>query len=133
MIVVDLGMATELEAEAQLLSMKVALGTRNMCLGLAMTREQAVKAIESGIEIVTAELSRDLDIVVTGDIGIGNATASSAICAVMTGKPVAQVTSRGTGIGNKQFEHDISRATHPDKTSQRSLVSSSVSNSKRLC
>jgi nicotinate-nucleotide--dimethylbenzimidazole phosphoribosyltransferase len=104
-IVVDMGVAAELEADAQLLSRKVAPGTQNMCLGPAMTSEQAVKAIETGIEIVAAEVTKGLDIVATGDMGIGNTTASSAICAVMTRKPVAEVTGRGTGIGDKQLGH----------------------------
>jgi nicotinate-nucleotide--dimethylbenzimidazole phosphoribosyltransferase len=106
-IVVDMGVAAELEADAQLLSRKVAPGTQNMCLGPAMTSEQAVKAIETGIEIVAAEVTKGLDIVATGDMGIGNTTASSAICVVMTGKPVAEVTGRGTGIGDKQLGHKI--------------------------
>jgi len=106
-IVVDMGVATELEPEAQLLSRKIAPGTQNMCLGPAMSSEQAVKAIETGIEIVAAEVTKGLDIVATGDMGIGNTTASSAICTVMTGKPVAEVTGRGTGIGDTQLKHKI--------------------------
>jgi len=119
-IVVDMGVAAELEAHPQLISRKVAPGTQNMCLGPAMTVEQAVTAIESGIEVVGAELAKGLDIVGTGDMGIGNTTASSAICAAMTGKPVAEVVGRGTGIDDKQLEHKVdvvSRAlavNHPD-------------------
>ncbi len=106
-IVVDMGVAVELEPSPQLLSRKVAFGTQNMSLGPAMTSEQAVKAIETGIEVVTTEVARGLDIVGTGDMGIGNTTASSAICAVMTGKPVAEVTGRGTGIADRQLEHKV--------------------------
>ncbi|TET17809.1 MAG: nicotinate-nucleotide--dimethylbenzimidazole phosphoribosyltransferase [Dehalococcoidia bacterium] len=102
-IVVDMGVATELEANPRLLSRKVALGTQNMALGSAMTSQQAVKAIETGIEVVATEVAKGLDIVGTGDMGIGNTTASSAICAVMMGKPVAEVTGRGTGIADKQL------------------------------
>ena len=102
-IVVDMGVATELEANPRLLSRKVALGTQNMALGSAMTSQQAVKAIETGIEAVATEVAKGLDIVGTGDMGIGNTTASSAICAVMMGKPVAEVTGRGTGIADKQL------------------------------
>jgi len=102
-IVVDMGVATELEANPRLLSRKVALGTQNMTLGSAMTSQQAVKAIETGIEAVATEVAKGLDIVGTGDMGIGNTTASSAICAVMMGKPVAEVTGRGTGIADKQL------------------------------
>ncbi len=106
-IVVDMGVATELEPNPQLLSRRVALGTRNMTLGPAMTSEQAVRAVESGIEIVTAEMAKGLDIVGTGDMGIGNTTASSAICAIMTGRPVAEVAGRGTGIADKQLAHKV--------------------------
>ena len=107
LIVVDMGVATELETNPQLLSRKVALGTRNMAIGPAMTEEQAVMAIETGMEIVTTEVAKGLDIVGTGDMGIGNTTASSAICAVITGKLVADVTGRGTGIDDKQLAHKI--------------------------
>ncbi|MFC1916629.1 nicotinate-nucleotide--dimethylbenzimidazole phosphoribosyltransferase [Chloroflexota bacterium] len=107
LIVVDMGVATELEANPQLLSMKIARGTQNMSLGPAMSREEAVRAIETGIEIVTTEVAKGLDIIGTGDMGIGNTTASSAICAVMTGKPVAEVTGRGTGIDDKQLAHKV--------------------------
>ena len=119
-IVVDMGVAAELEADPRLISKKVAFGTQNMCLCPAMTVEQAVRAIESGIEVVGAEVAKGLDIVGTGDMGIGNTTASSAICAAMTGKPVAEVVGRGTGIDDKQLEHKVdvvSRAlalNHPD-------------------
>ena len=106
-IVVDIGVATEMKSVPQLLSRKVASGTRNMALGPAMAGEQAVTAIETGIEIVTAEAAEGLDIVGTGDMGIGNTTASSAICAVMTGKSVAEVTGRGTGIDDKQLAHKV--------------------------
>ncbi len=106
-IVVDMGVATELEPKPQLLSRKVAFGTQNMSQGPAMTREQAAKAIETGIEVVASEVAKGLDIVGTGDMGIGNTTASSAICAAMTGRPVAEVTGRGTGITDEQLVHKI--------------------------
>ncbi len=106
-IVVDMGVATKLEAGPQLLSRRVAPGTCNMVLGPAMTEEQAVTAIETGIEIVKAEVAKGLDILGTGDMGIGNTTASSAICAVITGKPVAEVTGRGTGITDEQLAHKV--------------------------
>jgi nicotinate-nucleotide--dimethylbenzimidazole phosphoribosyltransferase len=106
-IVVDIGVATEMKSVPQLMSRKVASGTQNMALGPAMAGEQAVTAIETGIEIVTAEAAEGLDIVGTGDMGIGNTTASSAICAVMTGKSVAEVTGRGTGIDDKQLAHKV--------------------------
>jgi len=106
-VVVDMGVAAELEPHPQLVSRKVARGTRNICLGPAMTLEQAMTSIESGIEVVRAEVAKGLDIVGTGDMGIGNTTASSAICAAMTGEPAAKVTGRGTGISDEQLAHKI--------------------------
>ena len=106
-IVVDMGVAAEMEANPELSSRKVAPGTRNMATGPAMTEREAIKAIETGIEIVTAEAANGLDIVGTGDMGIGNTTSSSAICAVITGKTVTEVTGRGTGVDNKQLTHKI--------------------------
>jgi len=106
-VIVDMGVAAELEAHPQLISRKVARGTRNICLGPAMTSEQAMTSIESGIEVVGTELAKGLDIVGTGDMGIGNTTASSAICATMTGEPAAKVTGRGTGISDEQLVHKI--------------------------
>ncbi len=107
LIVVDMGVAAELEASSRLLSRRVAPGTRNMSLGPAMTEKQALTAVETGIEIVASEVVRGLDIVGTGDMGIGNTTTSSAICAVMTGRPVAEVTGRGTGIDDEQLVHKV--------------------------
>ncbi len=121
-IVVDMGVATDLKPNPQLLSRKIGLGTQNMALGPAMTVKQAIKAIETGIDIVTAEAAKGLDIVGTGDMGIGNTTPSSAICATMTGKSVAEVTGRGTGLTDEQLAHKvevINRAlavNHPDPT-----------------
>ena len=63
-----------------------------------MTRAQAIAAIEIGIEVVEAECDAGLDLVATGDMGIGNTTASAAIVAAITGLPPAQVTGRGTGV-----------------------------------
>jgi len=106
-VVVDMGVASDLEPDPHLVLRKIGYGTRNMCLGPAMTGEQAVKCLETGIEILNSEAEKGLDIVGTGDMGIGNTTASSAICAVMTGKPVSEVTGRGTGLSDEQLAHKI--------------------------
>jgi len=106
-VVVDMGIAGDLKPDPKLLSRKIGHGTRNVCVGPAMTIEQAVKAIETGIEIVNDEAKKGLDIVGTGDMGIGNTTASSAICAVMTGKPVSEVTGRGTGLTDEQLARKV--------------------------
>ena len=106
-VVVDMGVAGELKPHPELISKKVALGTRNMMLGPAMSREEAINAIEAGLYIVEREVEKGLDIIGTGDMGIGNTTSSSAITAAITAATVAEVTGRGTGIGNKQLAHKV--------------------------
>jgi nicotinate-nucleotide--dimethylbenzimidazole phosphoribosyltransferase len=106
-IIVDMGVAAELPPHPGLISRKIAPGTSNMCRGPAMTPAQALAAVATGIEVITAEVDAGLDIIGTGDMGIGNTTASSAICAVITGKPVAGVAGRGTGLDDTQLKHKI--------------------------
>ncbi len=106
-VFVDMGVASDLKPDPQLIVRKIGYGTKNMCLGPAMTKEQAIKAVEAGIDIVSGEADKGLDIVGTGDMGIGNTTASSAIFAAMTGKPVEEVTGRGTGLNDEQLAHKI--------------------------
>jgi nicotinate-nucleotide--dimethylbenzimidazole phosphoribosyltransferase len=86
---------------------KINFGTKNMARGPAMTREEAVRSIEAGIEVFEDEFKDSLDIAGTGDMGIGNTTASSAIAAVFTGKPVLAVAGRGTGIDDKALGNKI--------------------------
>lgn len=100
-VVVDIGVASEVpggETLPALVRRKVACGTANMAADPAMTREQAEQAIQVGIEVVEAEIAAGLDLVATGDMGIGNTTPSSAIVAAYSGLPAAQVTGRGTGV-----------------------------------
>ncbi len=106
-VFVDMGVASDLKPNKQLIVKKVDYGTKNMCQGPAMTDEQAVQAIEAGIEIVNGEAHKGLDIVGTGDMGIGNTTASSAVFAVLSGKTVEETTGRGTGLSDEQLNHKI--------------------------
>ncbi len=105
-IFVDMGVASDVN-NAGLLSRKIAKGTQNIALGPAMTLAQAEKAVVTGIEIINAEINKGLDIVGTGDMGIGNTTPSSAICSVFSGRSPAEVTGRGTGIDEAQLQHKI--------------------------
>ncbi|MFZ7111299.1 MAG: nicotinate-nucleotide--dimethylbenzimidazole phosphoribosyltransferase [Desulfatiglandales bacterium] len=106
-VVVDMGVAVYLEPHPALVSMRIGRGTHNMAEGPAMTREQALTAIEAGIEVLETEVTKGLDIVGAGDMGICNTTPSAALCAVITGRPVSAVTGRGTGIDDRQLEHKI--------------------------
>ena len=104
---VDMGVAGDLKPNTKLIIRKIDNGTKNMCLGPAMTAAQAEQAIEAGIEIIKGEAERGLDIVGTGDMGIGNTTASSAIFAALSGKKAEEVTGRGTGLSDEQLAHKI--------------------------
>jgi nicotinate-nucleotide--dimethylbenzimidazole phosphoribosyltransferase len=106
-VVVDAGVAVDFKPQPGLVIKKVAYGTADMTLGPAMSREQAVCAVEAGIEVVEAEIARGADLVATGDMGIGNTTPSSAIVAAITGLPVSQVTGRGTGIDDARLAHKV--------------------------
>jgi nicotinate-nucleotide--dimethylbenzimidazole phosphoribosyltransferase len=106
-VVGDLGVAADLPAHSDLVSKKIGYGTRNIAEGPAMTIEEALAAVSAGIEIVEAEIARGLDVVGTGDMGIGNTTASSAIVAAIAGQPVAEVTGRGTGIDERGWERKV--------------------------
>ncbi len=106
-VVVDAGVAAELEPHPQLRIRKIAPGTGNIARGPAMSREQAIQALELGISLVQDELNRGLDIVATGDMGIANTTPAAAIAAAITGLPPAQVTGRGTGVDDERLAHKI--------------------------
>ncbi len=106
-IVVDMGVKGGFQPLPGLLCKMIDFGTKNMTQGPAMTRQQAIDAIEAGIQVVEAELGKRLDIIGTGDMGIGNTTASSAIFAAISGRAAKKVTGRGTGIGDRQFAHKI--------------------------
>ena len=105
--IVDIGVAAEIESLPGLVRRKVMCGTRNLAQGPAMSREEAEHAIQVGVDVLNEEAARGLDIVATGDMGIGNTTPSSAIAAAMTGLPVAQVVGRGTGIDDQGLRRKI--------------------------
>jgi nicotinate-nucleotide--dimethylbenzimidazole phosphoribosyltransferase len=107
-VIVDMGVASDFEPHPSLVIRKVAKGTANMTQGQAMTRAQAEQAILSGIEVVEAELKHGLDIIGTGDMGIGNTTPSAAITAALTGEAPAKITGRGTGVDNEGLKRKIS-------------------------
>jgi len=97
--IVDIGVASDFDPSLPgLLQRKVARGTRNMVRGPAMTRKEAERAIGVGMEVLDKEAENGLDLLATGDMGIGNTTPSSAIASVLTGLPVSAVTGRGTGL-----------------------------------
>jgi nicotinate-nucleotide--dimethylbenzimidazole phosphoribosyltransferase len=86
---------------------KVLYGTRNIRKGPAMSRDEAIRCVEVGIELADEYSKRGYKIFATGDMGIGNTTPSSAIAAVLTGKSVIEVTSKGTGISDETLKNKI--------------------------
>ena len=84
---------------------KVGRGTANMAKGPAMTRAQADESILHGFNIASELFSTGVQMLGTGDMGIGNTTPSAALGAVLTGKPVNQMVGRGTGIGDSAMDN----------------------------
>ncbi|MCG6929227.1 MAG: nicotinate-nucleotide--dimethylbenzimidazole phosphoribosyltransferase [Desulfofustis sp.] len=88
------------------LNRKISYGTSNIAAGPAMSIANARKAVEHGIDIAE-QLSSSYDLFGTGEMGIGNTTPSTAIAAVVTGKPIALLTGRGTGLDDEQLKNKI--------------------------
>lgn len=108
-VVVDMGVAVPLDALAaagKILSRRIGPGTANMATGPAMSRDQAVAALEAGID-VALQAADTVDLLGTGEMGIGNTTPSSAIVSLFSGRPVAEVTGHGTGIDAGQLRHKV--------------------------
>jgi nicotinate-nucleotide--dimethylbenzimidazole phosphoribosyltransferase len=106
-VVVDMGVASQLEAHAGLVDRKVAPGTGNIARGPAMSQEQAVQALLAGAEVVEEQIVQGLDILGTGDMGIGNTTPSAAIAAAITGRSPAEIVGRGTGVDDAGLSRKI--------------------------
>ncbi len=110
-LVVDVGINAKLEHPG-LISRKVMMGTENIAAGPAMSRDQAVQALEVGIEIAGEEVARGASILGTGEMGIGNTTPSSAILAACNGLPLNTLVGRGTGIQDDALANKIRVITH---------------------
>lgn len=107
MVVVDVGVAGDLSHVPGLWHRKVAFGTQDFTQGPAMTREQAIQAIEVGIEIVNDRVQEGYTCFSLGEMGIGNTTSSAAIVAAYTELMPEVVTGRGTGISDSRLQVKI--------------------------
>jgi nicotinate-nucleotide--dimethylbenzimidazole phosphoribosyltransferase len=105
--VVDIGVAFDFDAAPGLIHKKVMPGTKNLLVESAMSSIQAAQALQVGIELSIEAAQQGIGLIGTGEMGIGNTTASSAIAAVMTRRPVSEVTGRGTGIDDTSHAHKI--------------------------
>jgi nicotinate-nucleotide--dimethylbenzimidazole phosphoribosyltransferase len=106
-VVADFGVAEALPKRAGLIDRKIAKGTANMAVGPAMSREQAVAALEAGAALAEDAYEAGADLFATGEMGIGNTTAASAITAAVTGFAPERVTGRGTGVDENTWRHKI--------------------------
>ena len=86
---------------------RVAPGTRDFTQGPAMTREQAVQAVAAGIELVRTQKQNSVRLLATGEMGIGNTTTSSAVAAVLLGRPAAEMAGRGAGLSDEGLHRKI--------------------------
>lgn len=106
--VVDCGVAADIPEEWQVVHKKIGKGTANICKGPAMSREQAIQGLLLGAGLVEkAFLEEGYELFGTGDMGIANTTPSTAIVATFSGKPVSQLTGRGTGIDDEAFNRKV--------------------------
>ena len=103
-IPVDIGMVVDTKLPTDL---KIACGTANMTKEPAMSREQAVQALEAGIEMVRRLKEEGYELLATGEMGIGNTTTSSAVAAVLLDRPIEEMTGRGAGLSGDGLTRKI--------------------------
>ena len=104
--VYDVGMVDDLRIEG-LTVRKLANGTKNLAKGPAMTKEELIYAIEAGIAAVEKAKEDGVDIVVIGEMGIGNTTTSAAVIAILTGADPKEVTGRGSGLSDAGLKRKV--------------------------
>ena len=102
---VDMGIAGT--PVAGVINCRVALGTADFTQGPAMSRAQAVQSIACGIELVQEQKRQGVQMLATGEMGIGNTTTSSAVASVLLGRPVQEMTGRGAGLSDEGLRRKI--------------------------
>lgn len=106
--VLDVGVAADLPASPRLISAKVRAGTRNLRLEAAMTREETLRAVLAGVDAARLAIREGADLIVPGEMGIGNTTPAAAVTARLLNLDPPQVTGRGTGVDDARLAHKIS-------------------------
>ncbi|MBN2656495.1 MAG: nicotinate-nucleotide--dimethylbenzimidazole phosphoribosyltransferase [Spirochaetales bacterium] len=107
LVIVDMGVATPYDRPSIVKDKRVGNGAANISRGPAMTREDAIMALEGGISSVLEELENGLDIIGVGEMGIGNTTPASAIYSLYTGLDPAEVTGPGAGIDEETIKRKV--------------------------
>ena len=106
-VVVDVGVAGDLDPAEGLLARKVRKGTADLSVGPAMTPDEARAALDVGVEVADLLVDEGARCLITGDMGIGNTTPSAALIAHFTGRAAVDVTGRGTGIDDPMWMRKV--------------------------
>jgi len=101
---VDIGMANRADG---VIDMHIADGTANMADGPAMSRDDAMRAVSAGMELVRGLKEKGYELLATGEMGIGNTTTSSAVAAVLLGAPAGDMVGRGAGLSDAGLERKV--------------------------
>ena len=104
-VIVDMGVDHDLASIPGLVRRKVAAGTRNFLREPAMTRDQAVQSIETGIALARAAASLEFGLLGVGEMGIGNTTSASAVLAAISDQDPGELVGSGTGITKSRLQH----------------------------
>jgi nicotinate-nucleotide--dimethylbenzimidazole phosphoribosyltransferase len=130
-VVVDVGVASELGELPGLRRAKVRAGTANLAKGPAMTESEAEAAMDVGASLAAELVDAGRRCLLTGDMGIGNTTPSAALIASLCGRDAADVTGRGTGIDDERMARKIeivatavARAREDDTATPLALLAS---------
>jgi nicotinate-nucleotide--dimethylbenzimidazole phosphoribosyltransferase len=102
--VVDVGVAQPVNG---LVAMNVRRGTRDLTAGPALTRDEAIAAVEVGIRVAGDLVDAGARALLTGDMGIANTTPAAALIAAFTGAGAAEVTGRGTGVDDETYTRKV--------------------------
>ncbi|MBM4761056.1 nicotinate-nucleotide--dimethylbenzimidazole phosphoribosyltransferase [Bacillus sp. B15-48] len=104
-VTVDIGIKGDIPRDAGVMIKKIKYGTDNLATGPAMTRDEAIKALEVGIEMANEEVKNGTNLLGTGEMGIGNTTPSTAILAVLGECDPLEITGIGAGVGEGGIVH----------------------------
>lgn len=107
LVVIDMGIATKYNRPATILDKRVGFGAANITKGPAMSREEAIRSLEGGIEVVMDLKGNTPDIIGVGEMGIGNTTPASAIFSLYTGLDPVNVTGPGAGINEETIKRKV--------------------------
>jgi nicotinate-nucleotide--dimethylbenzimidazole phosphoribosyltransferase len=104
-IVVDLGVGTPTPSAPGLVDARIRSGTADLSVEMAMSRDEAERAMLAGADVARGLIDRGAGLIVLGDMGIANTTASACLIAALTGRTPQEVTGRGAGASNEDVAH----------------------------